>query len=174
MIEAAEQEISNVVEAEPAERRRHPRYPFSATVEATEPKSRAKIQGRTADLAIGGCYVDTISPFPVGTAIKLRLMNENQSCDTQAKVVYSLPGMGMGLTFVHGAKGQASVISRWVSELSGEPEPEIEESETEQQEIAAKPSANEPFFVLNELLIELMRQGVLSDSKGKEMLQRLR
>src|ERR1700680_682681 len=54
------------------ERRREPRFPFVASVEAVEPKSSAKILGRTSDISAGGCYVDTISPFSAGTTVRIR------------------------------------------------------------------------------------------------------
>jgi len=174
MIATAEATALNQVEMDDIERRRHPRYPFTATVEVLEPKSRVKIQGRTADLADGGCYVDTISPFPVDTVVKLKMVSENQMCETQAKVVYSLAGMGMGLTFVAGSQGKPRLLTQWLRELSG-----VDENETEIVLDAAEPKPEAPAnqdneeYVLHELVIELMRQGVLSDARGKAMLRRL-
>jgi hypothetical protein len=45
------------------ERRRDLRYPFTAAVEAVEPKSQTKLNARTSDISLGRCYVDTINPF---------------------------------------------------------------------------------------------------------------
>src|SRR5580658_1083960 len=81
------------------ERRTAPRYPFTASTEAIETRSGARILGRTADLGRGGCYVDTISPFPVGTIVTIRINRLNQSFQAEGKVVFSQTGMGMGVAF---------------------------------------------------------------------------
>ena len=77
------------------ERRTSPRYPFTATCDATEPKSGAKIIGRTSDLGRGGCYIDTIGPFPKGTSLVVRINRESQTLKMSAKVAFAQPGMGM-------------------------------------------------------------------------------
>jgi PilZ domain len=113
-------EANNAI-AVPEERRRNLRFPFSATVEAIENQSGTKIVGRTSDLGLGGCYVDTISPFPVGTEAKIRITRDNESFDAQAKVVFSMVGMGMGLAFVSAQPKQVRLFQRWVQEISGQP-----------------------------------------------------
>src|SRR5579863_1057705 len=93
-------EANKAVAADPSERRRNVRFPFTAALEAVESKSGTKVSGRTSDLSLGGCYVDTLSPFPVGTEAKIRILREKESFEANAKVVYSAIGMGMGLAFV--------------------------------------------------------------------------
>src|SRR5712664_4253192 len=44
-------------------------------------------------------YVDTINPFPLGAIVKVRLTQEKNFFEGQAKVVYAQVGMGMGLFF---------------------------------------------------------------------------
>ena len=114
-------ESNNGAVSSPAERRHHLRFPFSATVEAVETKSGTKITGRTSDLGLGGCYVDTLSPFPVGTETKIRILRENESFEAHAKVVYYLIGMGMGLAFVSAQAKQIRLFQRWLQEISGQP-----------------------------------------------------
>src|ERR1700689_2440283 len=99
MSSADQTESNNAAVSSPTERRHHLRFPFSATVEAVEIKSGTKITGRTSDLGLGGCYVDTLSPFPVGTEAKMRIIRETETFEAQVRVVYSLIGMGMGLAF---------------------------------------------------------------------------
>jgi len=164
--------VEDGVEPNHVERRNHPRYAFSASVEALEAKSRTRIQGRTADLSQGGCYVDTISPFPVETTIKLRVMSENRSLDIPAKVVYALPGMGMGVMFLASAQEQVSIVEQWIGELSGELQPDFEAAPAQQQ--PREQASNDPaYYVLQELIIELMRQGTISNAAGKAMMQKL-
>jgi hypothetical protein len=159
------------------ERRRHTRYPITAAVEAVERQSQTRIQGRTSDLSRGGCYVDTISSFPAGSVVTMRLTKETRSFEVQAEVVYSLTGMGMGVKFVDADPEQLSTVDKWVAEIGAEAPPEME-LELELEDPSEPPSAqerpgSEEFDVLRELLLELMKQRVLPDEKCKALLQRL-
>src|SRR5271163_1350045 len=57
--------------SEPAEKRRHPRFPFSTGGEAFDPQANVRVTGRLSDISRSGCYMDTISPFAVNAAIIL-------------------------------------------------------------------------------------------------------
>src|SRR5579872_3281508 len=120
------------------ERRTTARYPFTATCDATEPKSHAKIIGRTSDLGRGGCFIDTIGPFPVGTVLVIRINRESQTLTIEGKVAFAQAGMGMGLAFTKAAPDQQAILDEWIAELSGEPIVKPEPSET----AAAPASAN--------------------------------
>ena len=152
------------------ERRQSPRYPFTATAEAVELQSRARIVGRTADLGRGGCYVDTISPFPVGTPVKLRLSQGNRSFECQAAVIYSHVGMGMGLAFTEVGPDQQSVLQEWLGVLSGELTPS-----SEPQPVAESPlySSQNERHVLNQLISLLIRKRILTETEGMTLLREL-
>jgi len=124
MINIAESAAGSSAEARPHERRRSPRYAFIADVEVLEPNSGIAILGRTADLSRGGCYVDTINPFPADTVVKLRLTKWHRSLEAQAKVVYSAVGMGMGLMFVAADPEQRWTMESWMNELGRQPREE--------------------------------------------------
>jgi hypothetical protein len=152
-----------------AERRQYPRYPFTATLEAYEPASQTRIEGRTADLSRGGCYVDTMNPFPADTGVKMRITKEKRSFEGQATVVYSVAGMGMGLRFEAADPQQLLPLRQWLGELSGEAidEPQVTESDGRAN------LGGDVSGVLTELIGELVRKGVLSGDLGDGMLQRL-
>jgi len=160
---------SGKAQADPSERRQFPRYSFTGTFGATEPNSETRIHGRTADLSEGGCYADTMSPFPAGTVVKVRISKENRSFESQATVVYAVAGMGMGLRFDSIDPEQLMNLRRWLGELRGELPADME-AEKEEPRACARPQRK---CVLNELIGELMRKGVLDNSTGREMLQRL-
>jgi hypothetical protein len=166
-------EANNAI-AVPEERRRNLRFPFSATVEAIENQSGTKIVGRTSDLGLGGCYVDTISPFPVGTEAKIRITRDNESFDAQAKVVFSMVGMGMGLAFVSAQPKQVRLFQRWVQEISGQPAPVQEAPVQSPQESApAEETQTLKNVVLSDLIMTLMQKKVLTDLEGKDLLRKL-
>ena len=155
------------------ERRTSTRYPFTATCDATEPKSHAKIIGRTSDLGRGGCYIDTIGPFPIGTVLVVRINREHQTLTFEGKVAFAQPGMGMGMAFTNVAPDQQVILDEWIAELSGEPIAKPE-SDSDAKGSQAKPSGGDnSFFVMNELIMLLLQKGVLSDSEGKSLLQKL-
>jgi PilZ domain len=165
---------SNDAVAVPVERRRNLRYPFSATVEAVENKSGTKVIGRTSDLGLGGCYVDTLSPFPVGTEAKIKILRDNESFDAQAKVVYSLMGMGMGLAFVSALPKQVRVFQRWLQEISGQP-PLAEETHPPSASDASPAQQTQTLknVVLSDLIMTLMQKKVLTEEEGKDLLRKL-
>jgi hypothetical protein len=162
------------------ERRTTARYPFTATCDATEPKSHAKIIGRTSDLGRGGCFIDTIGPFPVGTVLVIRINRETQTLTIEGKVAFAQPGMGMGLAFTKAAPDQQAILDEWIAELSGEP---VVKAEVAPEAAPAAPAAangdgasagdSQALFVMNELVLLLLQKGVLSPAEGKSLLQKL-
>ncbi len=174
MSSADQSDSNNDAVASPAERRHHLRFPFSATVEAIEIKTGTKVTGRTTDLGLGGCYVDTLSPFPVGTETKIRILRENESFEAQAKVVYSLIGMGMGLAFVSAQPKQIRLFQRWLQEISGQPAPGPDASSQQGSETApAEQTQTLKNVVLSDLIMTLMQKKVLTEREGKELLRKL-
>jgi hypothetical protein len=170
---------ASATERAASERRRHPRYPFTAAVEAIEAKSQTKVHGRVSDLGRGGCFVDMVSPLPIGAVVDLCITRENKSFRAKGKVVYSMMGMGMGLSFVNAEPEQLWTLEKWIGELGGGFPSEVE-TPAEETAAGATPedrgeggSGKEAYYVLTELVIELMRLGVLSEAKGKEMLGNL-
>jgi PilZ domain len=155
------------------ERRRNLRFPFSASVEVTETKSGAKIAGRTSDLGLGGCYVDAISPFPVGSEAQVRIRRGDQYFEAQVKVVYSQIGMGMGLAFVSAQPKHYRLFQQWLLEISGKAPALADPTAKEREEVAPASAGDETSNVLNELLIALVRKRVLSEEEGKALLKKL-
>jgi hypothetical protein len=168
-----EDEPINPAELVSLEKRRHVRYPFTALAETLEPKSNTQISGRSSDVSLSGCYVDTLSPFPEGTVIRIRLTRENRSFEANAKVISSQIGMGMGIAFTSAEKDQFRIFRTWIDQLSGNSSPEPNVLKTEEPGSASADSWEEQTCVLNELVIALMRKGVLTEVEGKAMLKRL-
>jgi hypothetical protein len=155
------------------ERRQHLRYPFSASLEAVEIQSKARLSGRISDLSMGGCYVDTITALVVGATLKIRLTHDDKFFESRAIVASSSAGMGMGLLFTEIEPEQLEILEIWIRELSGELLPrEPDLPEINSQEPAESGSNIAQLHALNELILELMRTGVLSELKGKAILQK--
>jgi hypothetical protein len=93
------------------------RCPLVASAEVTELHSGALLSARTSELGLGGCYVDTLNPFPEGTLIGLRILRDQGVFETKAKVVYCDPRFGMGLAFTEMTPDQRSLLEAWLAEI---------------------------------------------------------
>jgi hypothetical protein len=102
-----------------SERRRDPRYPLVAEARITDIGSSTEIKLRTSDLSITGCYLDTVSPLPNGTDIVLKICRDDGLFESNGKVVYVHPGMGMGVRFTDTKPAQQAILVRWISEIAG-------------------------------------------------------
>jgi hypothetical protein len=154
------------------ERRGEARHIFSATAEVYEPKSRVLVHGRCSDLSLGGCYVDTINPLPIGTAATIRLQRESKSFTSPARVVYSTVGMGMGLAFDTVSADQNAVLDDWLRELSGEIPASAENENGEHAFTSMRKSktGGSERAVLVALITALTQKGVLSDEEGSDLV----
>jgi hypothetical protein len=98
--------------------RRFARYSFIATADVISLDTDTRLSAQTSELGLGGCYIDTLNPFPEGTLVRVRLVKDTGAFESSAKVVYVLPGFGMGLAFTHLPHDQKLVLDKWIAELS--------------------------------------------------------
>lgn len=99
-----------------ADRRTHPRYTFVAPVEVVAADAGVSIKTRVRDLSQQGCYVDTESPLPLGTATDVRITKGAATLEVQARVVSNQPGKGMGLMFTAVPPEQHVTLESWIAE----------------------------------------------------------
>jgi c-di-GMP-binding flagellar brake protein YcgR len=81
------------------ERRKHPRFTARIPVEVHADGNETPIRCATSDISAGGCYIESMYPFPVGTCLELKL----QISDTLlilGKVVTCHPQVGNGIEFI--------------------------------------------------------------------------
>jgi hypothetical protein len=55
------------------ERHRAPRHSFVAGIDLTDLESEKHLAAHIKDLNLLGCYVETVTPFPEGTKVRLRI-----------------------------------------------------------------------------------------------------
>jgi hypothetical protein len=159
------------------EERGSPRFPLSTSAEVIDLGGNVRITGRTCDIAKKGCYVDTISPFAPKSTVALKITRDSQSFETEATVVYSQVGMGMGLSFTTTESEQLRMLESWLSELSGEKPRKTETRapilQFEVNKEVAQTVDQEARDVLSELILVLSRKGVVTGREGNAILQRL-
>jgi hypothetical protein len=154
------------------ERRRVARYSFIAVAEVCELRSQTRVAGRCSDLSLGGCYVDTLAPFPVGSAVRITIQHDSREFQALAVVAYSHPSMGMGIKFTEIKPESRNVLRYWVADLSGEPIPKPETVEAPSSMIQSNDDDSNFRLVLNELITLLVRRKVITEMEGAELLFR--
>jgi hypothetical protein len=93
------------------------RCPFVASAVVLEIGTGTKLAARTSEIGLGGCYVDALNPFSVGTAVVLQINRDQGAFHAKAKVVYSDPSFGMGLAFDGLDAEQRAILENWVAEI---------------------------------------------------------
>lgn len=173
MIEQLNKPANSRLPAEPVEKRSCPRYPFSPAVEAIDIQGDTRILGRLSDISRNGCYVDTINPFAKDAAVTLTITRDAHSFKTQAKVVYSKVGMGMGLLFTTAEPEQLRVLGSWLGELSGGKVAGQDAPSMVQQSETSNGSDHDLRKIVGELIALLNVKNLLNDSEGMALLRKL-
>lgn len=80
------------------EQREHQRVRVRVPIELLVGDSESPVRGATADLSLGGCYVETLFPLAIGTALELKLQVDGTLL-VRAEVVTCDPQVGNGIQF---------------------------------------------------------------------------
>ncbi len=100
------------------DRRRTPRYPFTATVELIQKGAKAGISGRITELSLYGCYVQMPDPFENRTEILLKVYSNGKYFETAGVVVYAHPAQGIGVCFQNVNPHYLMVLKQWLIEAA--------------------------------------------------------
>jgi hypothetical protein len=93
------------------------RCPLVASAEISDLSSDTQLTARTSELSIGGCYIDTLNPFPQGALIQLRIIRDNGAFEAKGKVIYSHERLGMGVAFTELTLQERSLLESWIAEI---------------------------------------------------------
>ena len=87
-------------------------------------------QCKLTDLSLGGCYVQTESPFPQSSAVDLCLRAAEMEIHTEGLVRVMHPGHGMGIEFPARTEEQRKSVGEFIDFLTGQPgaTPQLETS----------------------------------------------
>jgi len=155
------------------ERRKTARYSFIATAEAVELRSQTRVTGRCSDLSMGGCYVDTLAPFSIGSHLRIHIQHDSREFQAIAIVAYAHPSMGMGIKFTEVKAESRDLLRFWIADLTGEPiaEPDTQKAAGPSGAHSADSESNIR-LVLNELITMLVRKKIITEMEGAELLFR--
>jgi hypothetical protein len=82
-----------------------------------EPVTQCKL----TDLSLGGCYVQTESPFPERSGITLGLRAEGMEVQVDGRVRVMHPGFGMGIEFPSHTADERAQVARFIGFLTNRP-----------------------------------------------------
>jgi PilZ domain len=108
---------SNTSGIDPKDARKSPRYPIIAEARVTDLKTKAEFKARVSELSVDGCYLDILNPLPEGSELQMRVWKDTGVFETDARVVYNHPGLGLGIRFVNTQDAQRKVLERWIDDF---------------------------------------------------------
>lgn len=133
-------------------------HSHEALPEEPDPVSHCKL----TDLSLGGCYVETESPFPQSSAVDLCLKATGMEIHTEGLVRVMHPTHGMGIEFPARTEEQRKSVGEFIEFLTSQPEakPELEISPRALVASAEELSATKEIASENDdPLLELLRRG---------------
>jgi len=98
------------------ERHRARRYSFHASIELTDLRSDTQTKEQTSDLSLFGCHVDTLTPLPAGTKVRIKISHRGEKFDAQGTVVQIRQNSGMGIQFTKIEPNDQLVLDKWIAE----------------------------------------------------------
>lgn len=117
---------------------------------------------KLTDLSLGGCYVQTESPFPQSSVVDLCLRAAGMEIHTEGLVRVMHPGRGMGIEFPARTEEQRKSVGEFIAFLTGQPgaDPQLETSP--RSLVANSADLNQPGSAdadVDDPLLELLRNG---------------
>jgi DNA-binding response OmpR family regulator len=137
--------------------------------EALPEEPDAVSQCKLTDLSLGGCYVQTASPFPQSSAVDLCLRAVGMEIHAEGLVRVMHPGHGMGIEFPARTEEQRKSVGEFIEFLTGQPgaTPQLE---TSPRSLVANAvdlnQTNNPEADSEDPLLELLRTGEALDKEA--------
>lgn len=110
-------------ERQQKERRRHPRFPCAGTARIFESGIEQPTTHRINEISLGGCYIEMMSPLPVGWFIVLELELNGRTIRIDGMVRSSQLAYGMGVQFTAIAPAEQEKLAEVIAEVSGQVAP---------------------------------------------------
>lgn len=102
----------------------------SRSCEFQSDESDTRTQCKLTDLSLGGCYVETESPFPQSSSVDLCLKVADMEIHTEGVVRIMHPSYGMGIEFPARTEEQRRSVAEFIECLASRPgaQPQLETS----------------------------------------------
>jgi len=93
------------------------RYPFAADAQVFDLETGKVADGVTSDISMGGCFICTSKPLPVGTRGRLTLTRKGQAMEAMVVVRIVKPRIGMGIEFFDVEEQHSDCLANWIETL---------------------------------------------------------
>jgi hypothetical protein len=103
------------------EKRRAPRYKCKGSARIHESNNEVSTWATFTDISLHGCYIETPSPYGVGTYINLKLEVDGLRVEAAGEVRTSFPGVGMGVFFTRMSEPDRGRLRALVKSFSTPP-----------------------------------------------------
>lgn len=100
------------------DRRRHPRLKATNSVELYSSGEDTPTRARTADLSLGGCFIEMTNPLAVGSTVRLALWVRETKIWINGKVVSVAPGFGNGVAFTEMSELDQNQLKQFLDSIT--------------------------------------------------------
>jgi hypothetical protein len=100
----------------PVEKRRHPRCKVAVQVELYPEGVTTPLRTATSETSLGGCYVETMFTFAVGTMLRMTLWLGDEKVVTAGRVATCFPQVGNGIEFMAMNTSDQEKLERFLAE----------------------------------------------------------
>ena len=97
--------------------RRSPRYPFFASANILDQTTGVRLTGRTSELSRHGCYFDMMNPLPMGSLVRVEIVNHEKTFASIGHVIYSQSNVGMAVAFDDLSVRDTQILENWLLQL---------------------------------------------------------
>lgn len=158
---------------ETADRRGTIRHQITVSADVVEIKSGTHFATRTTDLGPGGCFVDTLMPLPVSSAVRVRLQKDSVMLEALGTVTFSQTGLGMGIAFDEMPPEKLAALEAWLAQLTSSRSASSEPNKAAEPARAVSPdtiSARQRDDITHRLIRLLVKRGVISERDAEALL----
>ncbi len=122
----------------------------SPEVEAEDPPVACKL----TDLSLGGCYLQIVPPFPVGTRVTIGMRAGEVRAEVEGTVRVAHQETGMGVQFARTTAQQVQLVEKFVQTLVSRKDivPELDVAPEGMEEVATTPAVPLPKTIEDPML----------------------
>jgi hypothetical protein len=88
-----------------------------AGIDLTDLQSETHLAAHVENLNLLGCFVETATPFPAGTKVRVKISHAGVIFSAIGKVAYSRPNSGMGIAFITIEPRSQEILDLWLANL---------------------------------------------------------
>jgi c-di-GMP-binding flagellar brake protein YcgR len=103
------------------QRRRYERTKTAVEVELHSDRHATPLRSKTADLSVGGCYLEMMFTLPVGSKLKLALWLDDVKLNIDAVVVTCDVQVGNGIQFTSISAEDSAKLQQYLAGISDPP-----------------------------------------------------